>query len=98
MTFSKEGINVLSLGRYDKKPLTDQEGLQKIIHSLNSMSYLKLEKINIVSFKWQNYNDRKVAIEQEWKENEGTEEMSTNYESIYEVKIHEITLRELLIL
>ena len=62
------------------------------------MTYLKLEKINLVSFKWQNYNNRTVSIEQEWKADEGTDNVSTNYDKIYEVKIHEITLRELMIL
>lgn len=69
-----------------------------MIHSLNSLTYLKLEKINFINFKWQSYDNRIVSVEQEWKENEGTEEVSTNYDRIYEIKIHEITLRELLIL
>ena len=91
-------MNVLLLGGVQKKPLRDFEGQLKMIHSINSMSYLKLEKINLVSFKWQNYDSRSVSIEQEWKADEGTDNVSTNYDKIYEVRIHEITLRELMIL
>lgn len=98
MTLSKTGINVLSLGRVERRQLNDSQGLAKMIHSLNSLTYLKLEKINFINFKWQSYDNRIVSVEQEWKENEGTEEVSTNYDRIYEIKIHEITLRELLIL
>lgn len=69
-----------------------------MIHSLTSMSYLKVENINFINFKCQNYNNRIISIEQEWKKDKGTSNVSTFYDDIYEVKIHEVTLRELLIL
>lgn len=66
ITFSKSGINVVSLGTSGKKPLVDAEGLDKMIHSLDSLSFLKVETINFISFYCQDYNNRVVSIEQEW--------------------------------
>ena len=69
-----------------------------MIHSLDSMSFLKVEGINQLTFYCQDYNNRIISIEQEWKKNAGTDQQSTHYSEIYKLKIHEITLRELLIL
>lgn len=70
----------------------------KMIHSLDSLSYLKVDKLNFINFKCQDYNNRVISIEQEWKSDEGTPQVSTHYTEIYKIKIFEITLRELLIL
>lgn len=58
ITLSRAGINVLALGVVQKKALKDCEGVSKMIHSLISMSYLKVENINFLNFKCQDYNNR----------------------------------------
>jgi hypothetical protein len=80
------------------KPLKDNFGMDKIMHSLDSLSYLKVESINYINFRCQDYENRIMSIEQEWtnKNEDGT--VSTHYDEIYKIKIHEVTLRELLIL
>ena len=88
----------MSLGTSQKKPLIDSEGLDKMIHSLDALSFLKVETINFISFYCQDYNNRVVSIEQEWHKNKNTDQVSTHYTPIYRLKINEITLRELLIL
>lgn len=98
LTFSQTGINVVAVGNKNKRALIDSEGTSKMIHSLDSLSFLKVEGINQVTFYCQDYNNRIVAIEQEWKKNAGTDEETTLYSQIYKLKINEITLRELLIL
>ena len=76
----------------------DNEGQQKLIHSLDSLSFLKVEGINMLNFCCQDYNNRIISIEQEWKKNVNTDQQSTHYSEVYKLKIHEISLRELLIL
>jgi hypothetical protein len=97
LTFSRAGINVLGLGTVDSKPLKDNFGMDKVLHSLDSLSYLKVDSINYINFRCQDYNNRVMSIEQEWtsKAEDGT--VSTFYDEIYKIKIHEVTLRELLI-
>lgn len=36
-----------------------------MIHSLNSLSFLKVDSINMINFKCQDYNNRIISIEQE---------------------------------
>jgi hypothetical protein len=64
-----------------------------MIHSLDSLSFLKPESVNFINYQCQDYNNRIISIEQEWTT--GTE---TRYVEVYKVKIFEITLRELMIL
>jgi hypothetical protein len=73
LSFSKSGINVVSLGTSTKKVLVDAEGLNKMIHSLDSLSFLKVETINFTNFCCQDYNNRIVSIEQEWHKNKNTD-------------------------
>jgi hypothetical protein len=72
--------------------------MEKVLHSLDSLSYLKIDPINYINFRCQDYNNRVMSIEQEWSMM-GTNGVSdTFYDEIYKIKIHEVTLRELLIL
>ena len=68
-----------------------------MIHSLESLSFLKVEQCNFINFKCQDYNNRIISIEQEWHKHYG-DKIETKYDEVYKIKIHEITLRELLIL
>lgn len=86
-------MNVLSLGTIEKKRLVDHLGLDKMMHSFSSLDYLKLDSSNYINLKCQDYHNRVISIEQEYKINDKTE-----YDEIYGVKIHEITLREMLTL
>lgn len=73
LTFSKTGINVVALGTRNKKSMKDNEGQMKLIHSLDSLSFLKVEGINMLNFCCQDYNNRIISIEQEWKKNVNTD-------------------------
>ena len=53
VTFSKTGINVVSLSSKHKKYLHNTEGQKIKLHSLESMSYLRFENINLINFKCQ---------------------------------------------
>ena len=51
MNFSKEGINILALGSKDTKQIKDNLGMDKVVHSLDSLSYLKVDPINYMNFR-----------------------------------------------
>jgi hypothetical protein len=90
-------MNVLALGNQDTKNIKDNSGMDKILHSLDSLNYLKIDKANYINCKCQIYENRVISIEQEnVREIEG--DFTTSYDELYKIKIHEITLRELLIL
>ena len=57
---------MLSLGDVHKRQLKDFEGQNKIIHSLDSMSFLKVDQINFIQYQCQDYNNRVISIQQEW--------------------------------
>lgn len=65
LSFSKAGINILALGQVPKRKLVDNEGQSKVIHSLDSLSFLKVDKTNYMNFKCQEYSNRVISIEQE---------------------------------
>ena len=50
ITFSKDGINVLALGQSEKRVVTDMQGNNRQIHSLQSVSFLKVEQKNFILF------------------------------------------------
>ena len=47
---SKTGINVLALGAEPKKKLIDNENQEKMIHSLDGPSFLKIDPINYIKY------------------------------------------------
>ena len=57
---------MLALGTVDSKPLKDNLGMDKVLHSLDSLSYLKVDPINYINFRFQDYDNRIMSIEQEW--------------------------------
>ena len=63
LTFSKSGMNVIGLGTQDTKKLKLQNGEEKVLHSLDSLSYLKVDAMNYVKFECQDYNNRIMSIE-----------------------------------
>jgi hypothetical protein len=52
ITFSNRGMNVVALGASEKYKLKDCNGDNRMIHSLESLSFLKLEPINFINFKF----------------------------------------------
>ena len=47
---NRDGINVFSLGAIQKKPIQDIAGDMRIMNSLESMNYLKLDPTNVLVF------------------------------------------------
>ena len=100
LSLSKTGINVLAIGSEPKKCLKDNEGHDKMIHSLDGPSFLKIDPINYIKYECQDYNNRVISIENEFKKAIPglPKQFETHTTSVYKIKISEITLRELMIL
>ena len=50
VTLSKEGLNIVCMGTISKKALINSEGQDTMIHSLDSVSFLKVEPLNFINF------------------------------------------------
>ena len=68
----------------------------KMLHSLESVNYLKIDKKNFVVFDFST-EKKLIKIEQQYTKFGG--EMCEEHEfiSVYNIQIHELTLRELLL-
>lgn len=63
---------------------------------------MKIDPLNYLYFRCQYYDNRIISVEQEWEtewdSQQDRKEVENKYDNIYQVKIREITLRELMIL
>lgn len=94
LALSKEGASVLVLGNKPNKTLTDADGAKRMIHSLTEVDYLKVESRNHIMFACQFYNDRQIRVQEQYVDGSGF----TKFNDLFRVRIHEITLRELLLI
>lgn len=67
LILNRDGINVLALGSVDKRHILDVEGNHRMMHSLESTSFLKLDAMNSIVFANQNMNKREIQIVQEYE-------------------------------
>ena len=67
-----------------------------IVHSLESVQYLKIDNDNFVLFECADQG-RVISIVQEYSRRDAESGEETNFERIYSIKIETITLRELLL-
>jgi len=57
---NREGINILALGSIQKRALKDAEGNDRMIHSLESMNFLKVDPSNYLLFACAKTDKREV--------------------------------------
>lgn len=94
MILSKDGINLLAIGEKESKVVKDKDGLNRMIHSLGKVNYLKIEPTNHILFAMQFYDDRQICLQEQYND---IDDM-THFDDIFKIKIHEITLRELMLI
>lgn len=68
-----------------------------MLHSLSEYNYLKIEQTNFLYFAFSDYDNRTISVMEQYSKEEGGF-LQTRLEDIYRVKVHEATLRELLLL
>jgi len=96
VTINREGINVITLNANDRRAVTACNGQEQMIHSLASTNYLKIETSNFILFEFATDN-KVVSIMHEYSTEDATTGEETHFESIYKIRLHDITLRELLL-
>lgn len=95
---SKAGMQVLSMGSEEQRIIQDINKVDKMIHSLESCNFLKVDKNNYLVFECAKANNRVISIEQEFiKKGDAHTGDETSFQNLLNVKIHEVTLRELLL-
>jgi hypothetical protein len=65
VTLSKAGVNILALGSEPKRIVKDAQGNERMIHSLESVNFLKIDPENYVLFECAE-EDRIISIQQEF--------------------------------
>ena len=93
---NKEGTSFLPLGKKEKRAIHNPSGSERMVHSLPSCDYLKIDKSNMLSFERPNQgsNNRTVKILMQQLDQDG----NTYYDNIYQVNIDEMELRELMVI
>lgn len=94
LILSKDGVNVISIGENDAREIRDSKGNSRILHSLGSCNYLKIEPTNHLYFACQFYDDRQVCLQEQYNDTNDY----TRFDDIFRIKVHEMTLREILII
>lgn len=87
-------MSLLALGVKDSRIVKDKDGNRRMIHSLGSCNYLKIESTNHLLYAFQFYENRQICVQEQYVDTDG----STYFEDIFRIKIFEVTLRELLLL
>ena len=60
---NKSGMHVLSLGTIEKRPVVDNKQVNRMIHSLESCNFLKVDRSNYLVFECAKPDRRVVSIE-----------------------------------
>lgn len=98
ITVNKQGMQVLSLGSTERRAIKDSQGFDRMIHSLESVNFLKLDSNNYVLFECAKPEARIISIDQEYIKGDSTAGVDeASFWPLYKVKLHEITLRELML-
>jgi len=57
---------MIALGEKPSKVVKDNEGFDRMIHSVGSCNYLKIESSNHLLFACQFYDNRQICIQEQW--------------------------------
>lgn len=90
---SHEGIRILNLGLRPKKVVKSQNNTEYMLHPLNSCSDLRLESTNHLKFT-HGRNGMVVSVQEQYQDSS----LETFFDDIYKICIHELALRELLLI
>lgn len=66
ITVNKMGMQVLGLGQKEKRAIVDSDGADRMIHSLESCNFLKLDSNNYVLYECSKSDQMVIQIDQEY--------------------------------
>ena len=94
---NKNGMFVLSLGSMHKQKVIDQNNNSLTVHSLESYSHLKVDTQNYLLFECHRPGERTICVQQEFFKKTPDGGGQSTFKNLYKVRMHEMTLRELLL-
>jgi hypothetical protein len=81
---NKEGMGVVALGSVPKQIFMDDKGNERLLHSLESCNYLKVEQDNHILYNCSKPDKTEIQVLEEFT-NPSTNE--TSFQQIYNVRI-----------
>ena len=90
-----EGLAFIPLGIYEKRSIKPEEGAERMVHSLTSCQYLRVEESNFLYFSKPTSGDCRIMKIQDQNK---TQLGETEFCDIYKISFDEMTLRELILL
>ena len=97
VSFNKSGMSVLGLGSTEQRSIVDSAGMDRMVHSLESVNFLRLDSSNCLLFACTDPMKKVISIQQEYQKGISDSVYDTEFWSLYNIRLHEITLRELLL-
>lgn len=88
---------MLGLGSREQRSIVDSAGMDRMIHSLESVNFLRLDQSNCLLFACTDPNKKVISIQQEYQKGISDSIYDTEFWTLYNIRLHEITLRELLL-
>lgn len=78
--------------------MKDGAGVDRMLHSLDSVTFLKVDDENFINFANQNMDKREIQIQQEYFNGDISMEDSENqFQKLFSIKIWAVTIRELML-
>ena len=71
--------------------------MDRMIHSLESVNFLRLDSSNCLLFACTDPMKKVITIQQEYQKGPDETQYDTEFWNLYNIRLHEITLRELLL-
>jgi len=87
----------MGLSSTDKRAVVDEKGTDRMIHSLESCNYLKVDKNNYLLFECAKPTEKIISIQQQYLKGDRENGEESEFWNLYNVRLHDITLRELLL-
>ena len=84
------------MGSLQKRLIKDENQKERMIHSLESVNFLKVDPQNYIVFQFAD-EVKIISVQQEFQKIDQKQGEQTDFESVYNIKVFEPTLRELLI-
>ena len=97
VSISANGISVLDLSPTTNRKLKSNLGEGLMLHSLEAFNYLCIDPNNVILFDLTN-EESQITVQHQYTKHNKFEGDQTMFDSIYKVRVFDITLRELLLL
>lgn len=94
---NKDGMSFVKLNEHEmRKSFNNQDGIKRMIHSIGSANYLKIEASNMVDYQSAMgvQTSHSVTIQQQYLDNFG----NTYYDDIFRLELHKMRLKELILI